>query len=169
MEPKIAIRADNAIGQGLKHWWLGLKDDRASRAMLRRCATLDDVVLSPAYQRFYRYMLACGWPAEAAEWQNDKLAAIAGLAAFVQIDNGTNLPYQMSERIGERPMLSELRFRSLLRLETTDELFRGLRRALPLVEHKTSVVQLANDVFWWSDTTRKRWAYNYRWKATSSA
>jgi CRISPR system Cascade subunit CasB len=169
MEPNIVIKGDSAIGSGLKRWWSGLQEDRASRAMLRRCATLDDVVMSPAYQRFYRYMLACGWPANAAEWQKDKLAAIAGLAAWVKIDSDANLPYRMSELVGERPLVSELRFRTMLRLETTEELFGSLRRALPLVGNTTSLIQLASDVYWWNDATRKRWAYNYRWAARPAA
>lgn len=163
MEKNIVIRVDSAVGRGLKDWWAGLDNDRASRAVLRRCATLDEIVLSPAYQRFYRYMLTRGWPDNAADWQNDKLAAVAGLAAWVKIDTETNLPYQMSETNGERPLLSELRFRALLKLENTDDVFVGLRRALPLVGHKTSVIQLANDVYWWGDSIKKRWAYSYRW------
>jgi CRISPR system Cascade subunit CasB len=169
MEPNIVIRVDSALGKGLKDWWAGLENDRASRAMLRRCATLDEVVLSPAYQRFYRYMLARGWPTDAAEWQKDKLAAIAGLAAWVDVDIDHDLPYQMSERDGDRPVFSELRFRAVLKLDTTDELYKALRRALPLVKHKTSLVQLANDVFWWGDTRKKHWAYSYRWPDKQTA
>jgi CRISPR system Cascade subunit CasB len=163
MEPNIVIRVDSALGKGLKEWWTGLENDRASRAMLRRCATLDEIVLSPAYQRFYRYMLARGWPIKAANWQDDKLAAIAGLAACVKVDTDTNAPYQMSESDGDRPVVSELRFRAILKIDTTEDLYTALRRVLPLMGHKTSLVQLANDVFWWGDTTKKHWAYSYRW------
>lgn len=169
MEANIVMRADSAIGKGLYAWWEGLKNDRATRAVLRRCATLDQIVLSPAYQQFYRYMLARGWPADAANWQLDKLAAIAALAAWIEVSTDTNLPYQMSEKDGERNVVSELRFRGLLRLDSTDELFRGLRRALPLIGHKTSLIQMANDVYWWNDETRKRWAYNYRWDRKQAA
>lgn len=169
MDANIIIKGDSAIGDGLRRWWGGLKDHRGDRAMLRRCATLDDVVLCPAYQGFYRYMLARGWPADAADWQNDKLAAIAGLLAWVKSDSDTNLPYQMSELVGERPVVSGLRFRALLKIESTDDLYKGLRRALPLVDHKTNVIQLANDVFRWDDATRKRWAYSYRWPASQPA
>lgn len=169
MEPNIVIRVDSALGKGLKDWWTGLEEDRASRAMLRRCATLDDIVLSPAYQRFYRYMQARGWPVDASDPQKDKLTAIAGLAAWIEIDTNNDLPYQMSERDGDRPMLSELRFRALLKLDTTDELYKALRRALPLVKRKTGLIQLANDVFWWGDTTKKHWAYTYRWPDKQSA
>jgi CRISPR system Cascade subunit CasB len=71
----------------LHQWWVDLKDDRASRAMLRRCSTLDEVSLNPAYQRFYRFMLAHRWPAESTNTQKDKLAAIASLLAHVITDD----------------------------------------------------------------------------------
>lgn len=169
MDMKIIIGPDNPIGQGLIRWWQTLESNRGARAMLRRCATLDEVVLCPAYQGFYRYMLACGWPEDAADWQNDRLATIAGLAAWIKTDTDSNLPYQMSELVGERPVVSALRFRAILKLDSGDDLFRGLRRTLPLIGHKTSVLQLANDVFGWGDATRKRWAYNYRWPASQAA
>lgn len=164
MENNIDLRAESRLGNALQSWWKGLDDDRATRAMLRRCSTLDEISLSPAYQRFYRYMLACGWPEDAEDWQRDKLAAIAGLVAWVKVDNGQSLPYQMSELDGDRPLLSELRFRALLKLDHTDELYAGLRRALPVIGHHVGVVQMARDIYGWSDQTKKHWAYTYRWQ-----
>ena len=170
MEEKISWSAESHLGKMLHKWWLGLEEDRASRAVLRRCSTLDAVTLSDAYQRFYRYMLACNaWPTDAASWQNDKLAAIAGLLAHVKTDDTQRLPIQMSELDGDRPQVSELRFCDLLKIETTDDLFVSLRRALPLIGHKANIYQLANDVYRWGDNTKKQWAYSYRWPVKQSA
>lgn len=169
MEHKIVWSAESGLGKGLRQWWSKLENDRGTRAMLRRCGTLDEVVMSPAYQHFYRYMLVCGWPHDATERQNDKLAAIAALVAMVKNDDTGNLPFRMSEKEFERPLLSELRFRALLKIDGTDDLLTGLRRALPLIEHKTSLVRLAHDVYWWNDDTKKKWAYAYRWPAKASA
>lgn len=168
MEDKIIWSADSGIGKGLQAWHAKLDNDRGARAMLRRCASLDEAVLSPAYQRFYRYMLACGWPENAASWQNDRLAVIAVLAAMVKSDDARDLPYRMSEQEGERPLLSELRFRALLKIDDTEELLTGLRRALPLIEYKTNLLRLANDVYWWGETKKKKWAYAYRWPVKAS-
>src|SRR5450830_1800398 len=132
MQEKISFSPESHLGQTLHQWWVDLKDDRASRAMLRRCATLDEVSLSPAYQRFYRYMLAHRWPAESTSTQKDKLAAIASLLAHVITDD-------------------------------QDDLFVSLRRTLPLIKNQVSVYQLAHDIYWWNDITKKRWAYDYRW------
>lgn len=170
MEKPIVWSADSHLGKTLQGWWQGLEDDRASRAILRRCATLDDVVLSAAYQRFYRTMLAYNcWPEDARDWQRDKLAAIAGLLAHVNTDDTQRLSVKMSELAGDKPLLSELRFRDLLKIETTDDLFVSLRRALPLVGHQASIHQLARDVYWWGDETKKQWAYSYRWPVKQSA
>jgi CRISPR system Cascade subunit CasB len=169
MEEKKSTPVDVLFAKPLFHWWQGLEEDRASRAVLRRCATLDAVTLSDAYQRFYRYMLACGWSENASDWQRDKLAAIAGLLAHVKTNDTQRLPIKMSELAGDRPLVSELRFRDLLKVEITDDLFISLRRVLPLMGHQASIEQLAHDVYWWNDDTKKKWAYSYRWPAKPSA
>lgn len=170
MEEKISWSAESHSGKMLHKWWEGLKEDRPSRAVLRRCSTLDAVTLSDAYQRFYRYMLACNaWPADAASWQNNKLAAIAGLLAHVKTEDKQRLPIRMSELAGDRPLVSELRFRDLLKIETADDLFVSLRRTIPLIGHQASIEQLAHDVYWWNDKTKKEWAYSYRWPVKQPA
>lgn len=191
MEEKISWAAESHLGKVLHQWWHDLhhdtfnqdgllirKADRASSAILRRCATLDAVALSDSYQRFYRYMLACNaWPADAENWQKDKLAAIAGLLAHIKTEGTQRLPIQMSELDGDRPQVSELRFRDLLKIETSDDLFVSLRRVLPLIEKKqnadpnkkTNINQLANDVYFWGDDIKKQWAYSYRWPVKQSA
>jgi CRISPR system Cascade subunit CasB len=148
----------------LRHWWGKLEDDRASRAILRRCATLDAVALSAPYQRFYRYMLGCGWSPNAGYAQLDKLAAIAGLLAHVKTDAAERLPATMSP-LNADLLVSELRFRDLLKIETTDDLFVSLRRALPLIKYTANVEQLAHDIYGWNDEVKKQWAYSYRWPA----
>jgi len=169
MQEKIVWTAESHFGKALLRWWQGLEEDRANRAILRRCATLNEVALSDAYQRFYRYMLACGWPENASEWQRDKLAAIAGLSAHVKTDDTQRLSIKMSELNGDKPLVSELRFRDLLKVDTTEDLYVSLRRVLPLVGHQASIVQLARDVYFWGDDTKKQWAYSYRWPAKQSA
>ena len=151
----------------LREWWKELEDDRASRAILRRCATLDAVALSAPYQRFYRRMLGYGWPADARPAQLDRLAAIAGLLAHVKKDTDERLPKAMSPDNAD-PLVSELRFRDLLKIETADDLFVSLRRALPLIKYEANVEKLAHDVYGWNDKVKKEWAYSYRWPVKQS-
>lgn len=169
MEEKQSTPIQLLLDKPILDWWRGLDDDRATRAVLRRCATVDDVTLSGAYQRFYRYMLACGWPEDAKDWQRDKLAAIAGLVAHIKSNDSQPLPIRMSEASGERLLVSEHRFRDLLKVDTTTDVFVSLRRTLPLLDYQVSVQHLAQDVYWWSEKTRKAWAYAYRWPAKPSA
>ncbi|MGV7208442.1 type I-E CRISPR-associated protein Cse2/CasB [Oxalobacteraceae bacterium A2-2] len=156
------------FGDALVDWWEGLATDRAARASLRRCATLDQVVLDPAYQRFYRYMLQHGWPAGRRPERDDRLAAIAGLLVLVEVNvdvptaEGMSLP---ASEGSDRPLVSELRFRDLLRREGVDEIFISMRRVLPLMKNKANIRQLANDIYNWDrdDRVKRHWAYTYRW------
>lgn len=162
MENQKSTQVRFLFDKPLRHWWKELENERASRAILRRCATLDAVALSVPYQRFYRYMLGCGWPPNAGHAQLDKLAAIAGLLAHVEQEAAERLPATMSP-LNSDPLVSELRFRDLLKIETVDDLFVSLRRALPLIKYQANVEQLALDVYGWNDEVKKQWAYSYRW------
>ena len=172
MSDTISFRPETALGQALLRWWQGLDNHRGSRAELRRAHNLTAIALTGAYQHLYRTLLTFGWPEEDKpenNWRNERLAAIAGLLAQVKGLDERSLPVAMSE--GERPPFSELRFRRLLDSPAIDDVFTGLRRALPLVKNQANVLELANDVLFWfsGDSVKKRWAYTYRWPAKSAA
>jgi len=163
----LSFHPESALGHALLRWWKSLENDRGARAELRRAHDLTAVALTAAYQRFYRQMLVAGWPENARSWQNERLAAIAGLLAYVKSEDGRSLPLAMSE--GERPPFSELRFRRLLESPTLDDVFVSLRRALPLIGHQANIHYLANALLFWGDKVKKEWAYGYRWPAKSQA
>jgi CRISPR system Cascade subunit CasB len=166
---KISFRPESASGKALLRWWEGLDNNRGSRAELRRAHDLTAIALTGAYQHLYRTLLASGWPEEDKpenNWRNERLATIAGLLAHVKVQDERSLPLAMSE--GERPPFSELRFRRLLDSSSLDEVFGSLRRALPLVSYQANVLELANDILFWGDGVKKRWAYTYRWSAKSA-
>lgn len=170
MDIKIDLSANARLTEQLYQWWAKLDKDKASRAMLRRCATLDDISLCPAYQRLHRYLVASNtWPADASHWQNDKLAAIVGLLSHVKTDNKRPVPASMYDVQTKGLLVSELRFRSLLKVDSLDDLYTSLRRVLPLMNHAVGVQQLANDLFWWGDKTKKEWAYAYPWPTESAS
>lgn len=170
MSDTISFRPETSLGQALLRWWQGLDNHRGSRAELRRAHDLTAIALTGGFQHLYRTLLAAGWPEEdrlESSRRNERLAAIAGLLAQVKNLDDRSLPVAMSE--GERPPFSELRFRRLLDSPSIDEVFTGLRRALPLVAYQANVLELANDVLFWGDGVKKRWAYTYRWPAKSAA
>ena len=160
-----------ALGRVLAGWWQGLEDDRGSRAMLRRAATVTAVTLSAPYQRLFRRLCEAGWPEDMKPFENDRLAVVAGLLAHVKETESRPLANAMSQRDegGDRPRLSELRFRRLLESADLDSLYAGLRRALPLMKHQADVLALANDVLHWGDAVQKRWAYDYDWPDKSKS
>lgn len=162
MSEKISFHPEAALGHLLFRWWQGLENDKGGRAELRRAHNVTAVALTAAYQRFYRQALSSGWPEDATPWQNERLAAIAGLLAHVKSNDVRKLAVIMSE--GERPAFSVLRFRRLLEAPTLDDVFLSLRRALPIIGHQASVHQIANDLLYWGDKTKKEWAYAYSWK-----
>ena len=155
------FRPQQVWGDMLLRWWHDLDDDRGGRAALRRAPDVTTVVLQPAFQRLHQRLLAAGWPDQA--WRNDSLAAAAGLLSHVREHVEQTLPAGMSQRDGDKPRVSPLRFMRLLESPDTDALFTGLRRTLPLLQHRTDVLSLATDVVNWGDAVKKRWAYAYEW------
>ncbi len=155
------FRQHQAFSELLLRWWQGLDDDRGGRAALRRAPDITAVVMVPAYQHLHRRLVAAGWPN--GTWRDDRLAATAGLLAHVKQHTEQTLPAAMSQRDGDKPRVSPLRFVRLLEAPDIDTLFAGLRRALPLLQHQVDVLALATDVVNWDDSVKKRWAYAYDW------
>ena len=165
----IWFNKETAIGKVLLDWWEGLDDDRGSRAVLRRASTITAVSLTPSYQRLYRRLRGAGWADDTKPYHNDRLAAAIGLLSHVKQNDERALAKSMSQRdgAGDRPCVSELRFRRLLESPDLDALFIGLRRVLPLMNHGVNVLGLANDLVHWGDDVKKRWAYSYEWSEKS--
>ncbi|MCC7100204.1 MAG: type I-E CRISPR-associated protein Cse2/CasB [Rubrivivax sp.] len=162
-----SFRPQQPWGEILLDWWQRLADDSGGRSSLKRAADISAVVLCPAYQRLYRRLRTAGWPDE--PWRNDRLAAAAGLLAHVREAASQSLPEAMGEREADKPRVSPLRFRRLLEARDVDALFVGLRRTLPLLQHRADVLALASDVVGWGDGVRKRWAYAYDWPDKAAA
>ena len=155
----------------LLRWWKTLVIEnpsgaaRADRAVLRRANDLTAVACLPAYQRVYRAMARAEGAGDWQDHQKERIAAAVALLAHVKADGDLSVPKAMSQRPegSDRNPVSELRFRRLLDASDTETLFAGLRRALPLIEHRVSPESLAKDVFSWNDNVKKRWAYDYVW------
>ena len=59
--------------------------------------------------------------------------------------------------------------RPVVRRPDVDTLFTGLRRTLPLLQHRADPLALTTDVVNWGDRVRKRWAYDYDWPEQKAA
>ncbi len=152
------FKVGEKAGEVLSQWWRELADHRGDRADLRRTAELLDVIFNPAYHRLRVRLLAAG-----CNINNEKLAVVTGLVARVKEDNSAHpVARQMAEiKSGDRPRVSELRFRRLLETKGSEELFLVLVRALPLVGDSANLMDLADSAYGWNDYQRKRWALEY--------
>lgn len=175
-QPNRSYKLPDAVRSEFLSWWHALHSEtaagpqRADRAALRRADSLAAVACLPAYQRIYR-RLAEKADRPWAPYEQDRLAALIGLAAHLKEKDGSSLPEAMSRRAegADRNAVSDLRFARLLDSPDLEALFVGLRRLMPLIEHRADPVQLTDDLFGWGDVVKKRWAYAYRWPDKAGA
>lgn len=163
-----AFRADSELGRALLDLCkqIGPDADRATRAALLRCRAPGDVIAVPAYHRLcVRLQPTIG---EEFHWQ-ERLAAVVGLLAVVRsADDREGLAARMARSAGDRPTVSELRFRRLLKTEgrDSDRFYPAMRRILKLLDHKANPLELARVTYYWDDRfrgpdIRRDWAFAY--------
>lgn len=160
-------RADD-LREATIAWWRGLNDPdrRGPRAELRRCNSLEEVVVTPAFHDLRR-RLAGTWYGSRANVAVVKLAAVAGLLARVTAQDDVPVAQRMAELgQGQQPRVSTLRFRRLLQAREIEDVFRVFRRTISLLRDgsgvRANVTDLAASVFSWDDErTRRRWALDY--------
>lgn len=194
---------DEAQCKWIGQWWQALQPTgkasvsrpadlaglgRAGRARLKRCTSLDELLLIQATHCLAGPLLAL----EAAknhprfkESDYECLALLAGGLAQVASNagDGASLPAKLgmgSVKPRERPPLSELRFRRLQRARDTDDFYRQLSRALKLAKGTADITVLADDLMAWglerkliartsSHDLKFRWARDYYLPASTRA
>lgn len=155
------------IGTQLYEFWGGLRGDLATRSALRRCREPEDVIGVPAYHRLcVRLRPHLG---DDPQWQA-RLATVVGLLASVKSETGGPLISRMASLQGQRPLVSELRFRRLLKVRgdgsNATELYTALRRVLSLLNGEADPLEVASAAYFWHDTyrggdIRREWAFTY--------
>lgn len=184
-DKKSGFTEDAPLGKAVLAWWKriqGLKGDSLSnlvadvpkpgvtgeRAELRRADTVADVVFSPAYQRLRLGLVKAASSLDghvSIKNREAEVAAIARVLVRVKLaDTTQSLPRRMGEPAeegGDKPRISELRFKRLLRIDNPTDLADVLVRLLPLLENRANPLALARDILYWNDNTRKRWANDY--------
>jgi CRISPR system Cascade subunit CasB len=141
-------------------WWKGLDQDRAGRAELRRCATAAEVAFTAPYHRLFRWL-----GSRLGESDARRVAAAAAVLAHVDLEpgDGAGLARRMGtpRGAGDSPVVSDARFRHLLRAEDPEDLMRELIRAVRQVDRAAAIDPLFRDLMAWTETTRMRWARDY--------
>lgn len=142
-------------------WWKSLaEEDRAGRAELRRCGTVAEVAFTAPYHRLLQRL--------GSRLANGDAARVAVAAAVLaHVDDEPAAPSSLARQMGtprgdaEGPLVSDTRFRHLIRNEAPDELLRELVRTVRQLDRKVSVDVLFRDVMRWDEPTRVRWARDF--------
>ncbi|ART62739.1 type I-E CRISPR-associated protein Cse2/CasB [Kushneria marisflavi] len=145
---------------------------RGVRAALRRCDTIESVLLTEAFRHLWSALESRAWqeapaddPRKQREHRIETWAAIAAVASELRAET---FDAPLGKRLGEKrpdtgdtPRMSDLRFQQLLDCHTSQELIRRFRRALKLADNAgVSVVRLADMVALWD--REQRGQYNAR-------
>ena len=141
------------------HW-----ADRGDRAGLRRCRSIDEVLLSSVYFEV-RHQLQ---RRDINIWSDRRLASVVGLLARVKVnDESDSFARQLARRRKESndAKLSGLRFRRLLQIDDRDTLYEKMIGVIRLLDGSINVPSFARDIFYWNPDTscdvRKKWAEQY--------
>jgi len=160
-EQYLSFKKDSPEVQVLIRWWEGLDKYRGERAVLRRSATLAEVVFSPTYHRLRRALMNIG------RFDDDRLSLVVGLSARVRTNaDGFGIAAQMATgKPDGSARVSGLRFRRLLKVNNREELFIAMTRIIALLGGAVNLQSLAQSVYFWNDKTRKDLAFEYYSKA----
>lgn len=147
-------------------WWDRLQEpaNRGSRAELRRASSADDVALQGSYYALLASVMAMEDLGVLKNSIPFRLPAVIGVLAHVKSNNPD---VKVAEAMGtkkkgsDQALVSDLRFRRILRLEDGDELYTTMIRVVRMLDDTVNVADLASSIFFWNEKTRKRWASQY--------
>lgn len=167
----------------LRLWWRRLVMDdqelkrytklrpfpRGVRAALRRCDSVETIMLTEAFRHLWQALESKAWqvtlPRTSRDQRIETWAAIAAVASELRAET---FDAALGKRLGEKrpntvdtPRMSDLRFQQLLDCHTPEELIRRFRRALKLADNAgVSVVRLADMVALWEREQRGQYRAN---------
>lgn len=188
--PTAAAMADGAasaptprIGRGgapARRWWARIADhqrgDPGTMAELRRCRATSEAARVREAITLARMLGAC--EADAPAWRTAAALDLARVLAHVRSDTGVHpmraagwgsfagTRRESDLGAGERPRLSEVRFRRLLQTADGEERVTAFTRLIALLDGAVGVAHLAADFLRWThptdgDRVREHWAFLY--------
>ncbi len=152
------ILRDEDSQQAVTDWhaWLHDENQRGERARMRRCDSLEEIMLQPAYYRLCQKKAL-------RKQRPEALAPVAGV--LVWVENPDERPTAQllgmpKDKGGDTPLFSELRFQRLLASNTQEDLFQNLRRAVMQLGKTASPAQLADEILHWQ--AQHQWPDSYK-------
>jgi len=172
IKPPRLFERDHRGSVALLEYWEGLLANKGDRAELRRCKNLADIQQTSAFQRSY-WRLFDKFTQGDKHPSKEQMAIIIALAAHIDENHPTYekdneiksdyFGYQISR--GDKPKLSELRFRRLLKINDREKLFRFFIQTIRLLDKKVNLLNLLSIAYFWGDKTKTKLAYKYYEKA----
>lgn len=134
-----------ADGQALKRWHSTLDEQRGSRAQLRRLDKPEEALMTEAFAHFIH---------RAPEsWRRERQlmgsALVVAVLAWVKEDKPNESFARQLKGHDERPLMSEMRFKQLLKSRTPDEFYRRMLRAVRMLDGKVNLLSLTEDILQW--------------------
>ena len=137
-------RLDGASGEAILSWWKSLDDNRGVRARLRRAEVPSDVMLSQEFFNFLKRMPE-SW---GKEYHLPASAMVAALLSHVkECSSGYAFAAQLGS--GDPAVMSELRFKQMIKSRTPDELYIRLLRAINMLKGKVNILSLVEGILLW--------------------
>lgn len=169
--PERLYTIERREADALRRWWQRLTLSKEAlkaytdappwpkgiRATLRRCDTIEAVLLTEAFRHLWSLLPAKDDPPERQREQQLQVWACIALVAAELREEAPKIPlgagFGRQKRETGKPYMSELRFQQLMTSRTPDELVQRLRRALALIDKRgVSVVYLADNIaLWWRE------------------
>jgi CRISPR system Cascade subunit CasB len=161
--------------QVARRWWAMIQGDqeevasprgrdRAALARLRRAVTPVEALEEPVVFDLYKKL---GFGRSDIDRRLPRVAVVAAVLAHIKGDaapaeNGFRRRFAEILGHGERPLMSELRFKRLLSATEDRDLMTSFRRAVALAGGKNiDVGDVAASLLDWSDRRRMHWAFDY--------
>lgn len=151
-------------GNACKEWWKTsiaghTGTARRTRAQLRRADSVTAALAVDATHQLHARLLGAGHDLRKRSDGPDRLALIAVVLAHMTSDLPNTVAQQFGD--GDPRLLSALRFEGLIRTKNPRDLIRPLVRALRITDGGANILKLASDLYWWGDTTRTNWCFEY--------
>ncbi len=142
--------------------------NRGDRARLRRCRSIDDVLLTPSYYALREGLKSKGFDAQQHKDGDRRLATVVGLLSHIKENQtGADFAEQLATRRkdSQDAKLSGLRFRRLLTIDDRDKLFEKMIGVIRLLDGTLNVQDFAKDLYYWRPDSqcwvKKSWAQAY--------
>ena len=154
---------DHPFRESMINWWEGLKQNKGDRAELRRCKDLKEIQQASSFQRIYWKMMKLA--GEENNPSKEQMAIIIGLAAHIEGNDDSECFGHQISRGAESPILSELRFRKLLRINDRQGLFRFLIQVIRILDKRVNLLDLQEISYFWGEDRKTKLSYKYYEKA----